>query len=364
MSETIVAPVGGEAPVAAVAPIVDDGASELSIEQAVQLRRQREQEEPAPVEKVEKTAPVEQDELPDEGNAAPEEDPGENAETEPEEHLPPVERPRSWSKDDDDDWNALPRARQEKIAANERAREADINQRINKAAEAAKAAEAKAAEAEQAKQQYFSKLPSMDDLQRIVGNGPFADIKNQDDVTALLKNDPFRYLEWKDYQDKLGGIAAEVQKANQTKAQEKQSKRAAYEAEQSKLLIELVPDMAAFGAIGNREDLSDQIYRIDPTETPFFSAIEKVKASATNHEWQTQALAAASTSNAQLEGDDNYNADARPRPLVSATSARSRARPRASPAPSAPLTTPAVATKWTTRRCSRALSFAATWSRS
>ena len=63
-------------------------------------------------------------------------------------------------------------------------------------------------------------------------------------------------------------------------------------------------------AVGNREDLSDQIYRIDPTETPFFSGIDKVKSSNINHEWQTQALAAASTSNAQLEGDDSYAADA------------------------------------------------------
>jgi hypothetical protein len=71
-----------------------------------------------------------------------------------------------------------------------------------------------------------------------------------------------------------------------------------------------VSSFNTFGAIGNREDLSDQIYRIDPTEVPFFSGIDKVKSKATNHEWQTQALAAASTSNAQLEGDDNYNADA------------------------------------------------------
>lgn len=65
-----------------------------------------------------------------------------------------------------------------------------------------------------------------------------------------------------------------------------------------------------FSAVGNREDLSNRIYRIDPTEVPFFSGIEKTKASATKHEWQTQALAAASTSNAQLEGDDGYAADA------------------------------------------------------
>jgi hypothetical protein len=61
---------------------------------------------------------------------------------------------------------------------------------------------------------------------------------------------------------------------------------------------------ATYEAIGNREDLSDVIYRIDPTETPFMSGIEKEKASAVAHEWQTQALAAVNTGNAQLEGDD------------------------------------------------------------
>lgn len=65
-----------------------------------------------------------------------------------------------------------------------------------------------------------------------------------------------------------------------------------------------------FSAVGNREDLSDKIYRIDPTDTPFYSGIERSKATAVNHEWQTQALAAASNSNFQLEGDDNVTADA------------------------------------------------------
>jgi hypothetical protein len=56
-------------------------------------------------------------------------------------------------------------------------------------------------------------------------------------------------------------------------------------------------------AIGNREDLSDMIYRIDPTDTPLVSAVETEKATAVNHEWQTQALAAAAA-NAQAEGND------------------------------------------------------------
>lgn len=56
-------------------------------------------------------------------------------------------------------------------------------------------------------------------------------------------------------------------------------------------------------AIGNREDLTDIISRIDPTETPVYSMCAKASAEATLHEWQTQALAAAA-SNAQAEGDD------------------------------------------------------------
>src|SRR5690349_10969917 len=62
--------------------------------------------------------------------------------------------------------------------------------------------------------------------------------------------------------------------------------------------------VTTYSAVGNREDLSDMIYRVDPTDTPFMSGIEKAKANAVNHEWQVQALAAASGTNQQLEGDD------------------------------------------------------------
>lgn len=58
-----------------------------------------------------------------------------------------------------------------------------------------------------------------------------------------------------------------------------------------------------FSAVGNREDLADTIYNISPTDTPFQAAIDKNKATAVLHEWQTDSLAAAAA-NAQLEGDD------------------------------------------------------------
>ena len=61
---------------------------------------------------------------------------------------------------------------------------------------------------------------------------------------------------------------------------------------------------ATYEAVGNREDLSDVIYRIDPTDTPFMTGAERTKATAVNHEWQMQALAAVDTGNYVLEGDD------------------------------------------------------------
>lgn len=59
-------------------------------------------------------------------------------------------------------------------------------------------------------------------------------------------------------------------------------------------------------AVGIREDLEDVIYRIDPTETPFFSAIGKSKAKNKYHEWQIQKLAAAAAvgANAAIDGAD------------------------------------------------------------
>lgn len=61
---------------------------------------------------------------------------------------------------------------------------------------------------------------------------------------------------------------------------------------------------SSYDAIGNREDLSDLIHMISPTDTPFLSAIAKSAATSTKHEWQLDALASPSGSNAVIEGDD------------------------------------------------------------
>lgn len=59
-----------------------------------------------------------------------------------------------------------------------------------------------------------------------------------------------------------------------------------------------------YTAIGQREDLTDVIYNISPTETPFMNSVGKTSATAVLHEWQTDSLAAVNTSNAVIEGAD------------------------------------------------------------
>jgi len=57
-----------------------------------------------------------------------------------------------------------------------------------------------------------------------------------------------------------------------------------------------------YTAIGQREDLSDVIYSISPTDVPFMSSIGKTKATAVYHEWQTDSLSAAVLTNYAVEG--------------------------------------------------------------
>lgn len=59
-----------------------------------------------------------------------------------------------------------------------------------------------------------------------------------------------------------------------------------------------------YDSVGEREDLSDVIYSISPTDTPFLSSAAKTQATAVLHEWQTDSLASAVTNNAVIEGDE------------------------------------------------------------
>jgi len=62
--------------------------------------------------------------------------------------------------------------------------------------------------------------------------------------------------------------------------------------------------LQTFGGKGLRENLTDVIYNITPTDTPFMANAGRSKMEAVLHEWQTDSLAAVDTANAQIQGND------------------------------------------------------------
>jgi hypothetical protein len=188
------------------------------------------------------TAAPEANSAPEAESAAPVEDPGNKTEEAEPADLPPIERPRSWSKDDDDDWNALPRARQEKIAANERAREADIRQRINDAAEERKAAKAELEVAEKARKEYEAKLPTL--MQTLQEAGPFSDIRSMADVEKLQQEDPFRFQAFQLHQWKLQAAQAELTETKARQDRERHTEWTAHVQKENDLAVEFIPELA------------------------------------------------------------------------------------------------------------------------
>jgi hypothetical protein len=68
----------------------------------------------------------------------------------------------------------------------------------------------------------------------------------------------------------------------------------------------------AYDVVGKKEDISDIISNISPTDTPFISAIGKESIHNTLYQWQEDSLAAPNTSNAAVQGADATETDPTP----------------------------------------------------
>ncbi len=183
-------------------------------------------------------------ELSGEDNAGPEEVPSEAKEDDAAETLPPVDPPRSWTKEARERWNTIPREAQEEFARIELGREREFLRAQQDAAEKLKGLTAKEQQAEQVRQQYETQLPALVQALLSVQAANFSDIKTMEDVKNLQRTDPFRYQEWDVHQKELAAVMYHENEAKQRQAQEKQGKRASYEAQENARLIELVPEMA------------------------------------------------------------------------------------------------------------------------
>lgn len=68
-------------------------------------------------------------------------------------------------------------------------------------------------------------------------------------------------------------------------------------------MAKLANSFATFDAVGNREQLTDKIYMVDPEDTPFISAIGRVRVGGVFEEWQTDELEPA-TNNKVVQGNE------------------------------------------------------------
>lgn len=158
--------------------------------------------------------------------------------------LPPIEPPRSWTKEDKELFTGLPRETQERIAERERSREGDFSRRQQEAAEKSKALEAERAKAEQARQQYEAALPQLLQALQQQQAGEFADIKTLADVERLAREDWPRYALWDVQQKKIAEVAQHLMLAQQRQAQDRVQQFSEFARREDDLFKEKVPDMA------------------------------------------------------------------------------------------------------------------------
>src|SRR6187399_3100314 len=69
---------------------------------------------------------------------------------------------------------------------------------------------------------------------------------------------------------------------------------------------------STYQAKGNREDLSNSIYNIDPFDTPVMSMSRRRNAKNRTFDWQTENLPAVNPNNAQIEGFQLANSTGTP----------------------------------------------------
>ncbi len=177
-------------------------------------------------------------------DASPEEVPSETQVEDGADTQPPVDPPRSWSKEDKELWTGLPRETQERLAERERSRERDFLTRQQEAAEKLKSLTAKEQQAEQVRQQFEATLPQLQAAIQQAHAGEFQDIQSQADVERLAREDWPRYIMWDASQKKVAAVQREVQLAEQRQATEKTTKWNDFTAKEDALFVEKAPEMA------------------------------------------------------------------------------------------------------------------------
>lgn len=246
MSDTHAAPEAAAAPIAAsdFAPAIDKPMN--SRDAAAAIAKQRiEALKPAEPAKPKAAAPEPPQELAEKpASDPPQEAPAETTEEIEPAELPPIEPPRSWTKEDKEEFATYPREAQEKIARREQDRETALRRSQNETAEKLKGLTVREQAAEQARQQYEQALPSLLQTLQEAQQGEFADIKNMSDVTKMANEDWPRYAKWDAQQKQIAAVAQEARAAHERQTADFKKQWSDYADKQDKLASDLIPDLA------------------------------------------------------------------------------------------------------------------------
>jgi hypothetical protein len=181
---------------------------------------------------------------PEGADAGPEAVPSEETQDNQAEELPPIDPPRSWSKEDKEIFASLPRETQERVYEREKSRESDFLKRQNESAEKSKALEAKEKAAEEARTQYEQAAQNSLQVLQQQQSAEFADIRTQADVQKLATDDPFRFIQWQARQQLISHQIAEVQNLERQRENERKQKFDSWSKEQDSAFEKAFPEFS------------------------------------------------------------------------------------------------------------------------
>lgn len=257
--ETTAAPGGGEgapAPISVITPAgSDDFSSVTAAARALaQARHRKPQDNSTPADGAETAAAAAQtqspaasaadDAAPAEGQPSGETTDGVPEPVEAQASDPPIEPPRSWTKEAKERWQSLPRETQEYLATREQERERELRRGQNEAAEKLKGLTAKEQAVEQARQQYEAALPQLMAALQSQQQGEFADIRTVADVEKLAREDWPRYLQWDLAQKKVAAVSQQAAEAQQRAQNEQRQKFAEFAKREDDRFIERAPELS------------------------------------------------------------------------------------------------------------------------
>jgi hypothetical protein len=157
---------------------------------------------------------------------------------------PPIEPPRSWTKEAKERWQSLPRETQEYLAEREQERERELRRGQNDAAEKLKGLTAKEQAVELARQQYETALPLLLDNLQSAMQGEFSDIKTMADVQKMASEDWPRYVRWDAQQKQVTAVQQEMRGAEERRTAEFTQRWTEFAKREDSLFAEKVPEMA------------------------------------------------------------------------------------------------------------------------